>query len=85
MKKSDVDLAKAIVNSVSTELKTKNNAISRFASGVLLKTKMPAAISEAFFLTNTGEYNMLKDPAIDRRQDEAQALFDAIANYFASR
>lgn len=84
MKKSDVDLARAIVNSVSSKLNTQNHGISRFASGVLLKSKMPAAISESFFLTNTGEYNMLKDPTSTRRQDEAQALFDAITNYFAS-
>lgn len=84
MKKSDVDLARAIVNSVSSKLDIQNHDISRFASGVLLKSKMPAAISEAFFLTNTQEYNMLKDPTIDRRQGEAQALFNAIANYFTS-
>lgn len=84
MKKSDVELARAIVNSVSVKLNTENHGISRFASGVLLKSKMPAAISEAFFLTSTVEYNMLKDPSLDRRQDEAQALFAAITNYFAS-
>jgi N-acetylmuramoyl-L-alanine amidase len=84
MKKTDVDLAKVVVNGVSSKLNTTNHGISRFASGVLLKSKMPAAISEAFFLTNTAEYTMLKDPTSTRRQDEAVALYNGITNYFAN-
>lgn len=84
MKKDDVDLATSIVNAVSAGLGTDNHGISRFASGVLLKAKMPAAISEGFFLTNTEEYNLLNSTTIDRRQDEAQALYNGIVNYFAS-
>ena len=84
MKKIDVDLAKAIVNSVSAKLGTDNHGISRFASGVLLKAKMPAAISESFFLTSTYEYNLLNSSIVDRRQDEAQAVYEGIVNYFAS-
>lgn len=83
MKKSDVDLARAVVNAVSSKLGTTNHGISRYASGVLLKSKMPAAISEAFFLTSTAEYNMLNDSTSTRRQDEAAALYNGIANYFA--
>jgi N-acetylmuramoyl-L-alanine amidase len=45
---------------------------------------MPAAASEAFFLTNTAEYTMLKDPTSTRRQDEAVALYNGITNYFTS-
>jgi len=84
MKKVDVDLARSIVNAVSNGLGTDNHGISRFASGVLLKAKMPAAMSEGFFLTNTDEYNQLRSTTVDRRQDEAQALYNGILNYFAS-
>jgi len=84
MKKTDVDLAKIIVNSVSSKLGTKNNGISRFASGVLLKAKMPAAMSEGFFLTSTYEYNLLISSTVDRRQDEAQALLEGITAYFST-
>ena len=42
MKKSDVDLARSVVNALSTKLGTTNGGISRFASGVILKAKMPA-------------------------------------------
>ncbi len=85
MKKVDVELAKSIVNAVSSGLGTDNHGISRYASGVLLKAKMPAAMSEGFFLTNTEEYNLLNSTTVDRRQDEAQALYNGIVNYFASQ
>ena len=84
MKKTDMDLAKIIVNSVSSKLKTENSGISRFASGVLLKSKMPAAISEGFFLTSIYEYNLLTGSTVDRRQDEAQALLEGITAYFST-
>ena len=84
MKKIDVDLAKAIVNAVSAKLGTSNHGISRFASGVLLKAKMPATISEGFFLTNADEFNLLNSTSVDRRQDEAQALYNGILSYFSS-
>ncbi|OGE13935.1 hypothetical protein A3F00_05220 [Candidatus Daviesbacteria bacterium RIFCSPHIGHO2_12_FULL_37_11] len=84
MKKVDVDLARSIVNAVSAGLDTDNHGISRFASGVLLKAKMPAAMSEGFFLTNTEEYNLLHSATIDRRQEEAQVLYNGIVNYFSS-
>ena len=84
MKKTDVDLAKIIVNSVSSRLGTENRGISRFASGVLLKAKMPAAMSEAFFLTSTYEYSLLTGSTVDRRQDEAQALLVGVTAYFST-
>ena len=85
MKKADVALAQLVADKVSTGLSLPNNGISRFASGVLLKAKMPATISEGFFLTNTDEYNLLNSTTIDRRQEEAQALYNGIVNYFSSR
>lgn len=84
MKKTDVDLSKTIVNSVSTKLGINNHGISRFASGVLLKAKMPAAISEGFFLTNSYEYDLLNSTTLDRKQDEAQGLLEGILSYFST-
>ena len=80
MKKSDVALAQEVVNSVSSALKLPNNGISRFASGVLLKSKMPSTISEGFFLTDSDEYDAIKNGT--RLEQEADALFTAIQNYF---
>lgn len=85
MKKVDVDLARSIVNTVSVGLGTDNHGTSRYASGVLLKAKMPAAMSEGFFLTNTEEYNLLQSTTVDHRQEEAQALYNGIVNYFSEK
>lgn len=82
MKKSDVDLARIVVNTVATQLELPNYGISRFASGVLLKSKMPATISEGFFLTNTGEAESINNS--NRLDQESQALFAAIETYFAT-
>lgn len=80
MKTSDIPLAQAVVDSVSSSLGLQNNGISRFASGVLLKSDMPAAISEGFFLTNNTEYDLIKNGS--RLEDEANALLTAVNNYF---
>lgn len=80
MKKSDKALAQEVVNTVSSTLNLPNNGISRFASGVLLKSKMPSTISEGFFLTNSDEYTAIKSG--NRLEQEAEALFTAIQNYF---
>ena len=82
MKKSDVALAQIVVDAVSNQLGLANGGILRFASGVLLKADMPATISEGFFLTNTTEYNLIKNS--QRLDQEAQALFIAISNYFSA-
>ena len=80
MKSSDIALAREVVNAVSNALGTTNNGISRFASGVLLKSAMPATISEGFFLTSSYEYDLLMKND-DRLDDEANALFTAVTNY----
>ena len=80
MKKSDIALAKIVVNEISSQLILPNNGISRFASGVLLKVNMPATISEGFFLTNSNEYNLIMDSG--RLDQEANALLSGIQTYF---
>ena len=82
MKKSDVALAELVATNVSSALVLPKNPISRFASGVLLKATMPAAISEGFFLTNTSEYTLIQTS--NRLDQEAQALFSAIQAYFGN-
>lgn len=80
MKKSDVKLAGIVANEVSKQLGLSNHGISRFASGVLLKANMPATISEGFFLTNSNEYDLIKNN--DRLDQEANALLFAVQTYF---
>jgi N-acetylmuramoyl-L-alanine amidase len=56
-----------------------------FASGVLLKSNMPATIAETVFITNTDEANKLANPVTDeRRQEIAEALRGGIEHYLAT-
>lgn len=80
MKEVDIPLAREVVNTISKSLDLTNKDITRFASGVLLKSNMPATISEGFFLTSAFEYPLVKSGV--RQQQEVQALFTAINNYF---
>jgi N-acetylmuramoyl-L-alanine amidase len=53
-----------------------------FASGVLLKSNMPATIAETVFVTNTIEANQLAAPTTYGRQQEiAEALGSGIEHY----
>jgi N-acetylmuramoyl-L-alanine amidase len=61
----------------------------QFASGVLLKSKMAAALAESVFITSTSEGKWLKEgrPTIggvkvDRREEIATALEKGIMSYF---
>jgi N-acetylmuramoyl-L-alanine amidase len=52
-----------------------------FASGVLLKSDMPATIAETVFITNDREGQLLSDGTGTRQQQIAQALRVGIENY----
>ena len=56
-----------------------------YASGVLLKSNMPAIIAETVFITNTNEANQLAQPTIYGRQQQiAEALRSGIEHYLAT-
>jgi N-acetylmuramoyl-L-alanine amidase len=56
-----------------------------YASGILLKSNMPATIAETVFITNTNEANQLADPITYGRQQEiAEALRGGIEHYLAT-
>jgi len=52
-----------------------------FASGVLLKSEMPAIIAETVFITNDREGQLLSDGTGTRQQQIAEALRVGIENY----
>lgn len=79
MKSSDVALANGVSDSISTTLGLTKHPIYRYASGVLIKAKMPAVISEGFFLTNKDEPSLIANSRLD---DEAGAFLSAINTYF---
>ncbi len=56
-----------------------------FASGVLLKSNMPATIAETVFITNAKEANQLADPTTYGRQQQiAEALKTGIEHYLST-
>lgn len=56
--------------------------ITNFASGVLLKSDMPATIQETVFISNTDECIALRDGDGEREKDIAQALFNGLESWF---
>lgn len=55
-----------------------------FASGVLLKSNMPATIAETVFITNDREGQLLSDGTGTRQQQIAEALEAGIENYLTT-
>jgi len=83
-KQIDKPLATVISRAVAPATSGSPPRIGQFASGVLIKSDMPATISESYFLTNNAELAKLNDPTRDYRQEEAQALARGIVAYFQS-
>lgn len=55
-----------------------------FASGVLLKSKMPATIAETIFITSSKEGRLLSDGSGARQQQIAEALRTGIEDYLST-
>ena len=60
-----------------------NFGLTNFASGLLLKTTMPATIQETVFISNTNECDLLKTSGGARQQEIAQNLKNGLVNWFA--
>jgi len=88
--RKDKELANTVFGSLSTLPAAKGTgtiatrAPYSFASGVLLKSNMPATIAETVFITNTDEAHQLANPTTYGRQQQiAEALRKGIEEYFA--
>lgn len=106
-KKVDVPLAQAIYDVMWPYLRDRAPSpanftgfgLTNYASGVLLKSDMPAAMMEPLFMSNLDEAQLLQQPIYDdaegstlskgcvdfncRRGQIAQAIYNGILNYFA--
>jgi N-acetylmuramoyl-L-alanine amidase len=88
--RKDKELANTIFGSLSTlpAANTTEPIATRkpysFASGVLLKSNMPATIAETVFITNNGEGELLSDDTGARQQQIAQALRVGIEAYLTT-
>jgi N-acetylmuramoyl-L-alanine amidase len=88
--RKDKELANTIFGSLST-LPAANGSGTiatrkpySFASGVLLKSNMPATIAETVFITNKGEGELLSDGTGLRQQQIAEALRVGIEDYLTT-
>ena len=88
--RKDKELANTIFGSLSTlpdaggTGKIATRTPYSFASGVLLKSSMPATIAETVFITNDKEAQLLSDGTGARQQRIAEALKVGIEDYLTS-
>jgi N-acetylmuramoyl-L-alanine amidase len=89
-KNKDLPFATAMYQALSGSLGIQGNGVGQFASGALLKSTMPAALTESVFLTNDNEANQLADArsAVEnpssRRQQIARALAQGIYSWVST-
>jgi N-acetylmuramoyl-L-alanine amidase len=88
--RKDKELAYAVFESLSTLPAAEGagtiatNSPYSFASGVLLKSNMPATIAERVFITNNKEAALLSGPAGARQQQIAEMLRAGTKDYLSS-
>ena len=68
---------------LASELGVPNQGVTNFASGVLLKSNMPATIQEGVYISNTQECIALRDGDGTRQQEIAQSLYNGLIDWFA--
>lgn len=81
----DLAFAKALHKRLASELGVPDLGVTNFASGVLLKSDMPASIQETVFISNTSECSRLTDGTGNRQQEIAQSLYNGLADWFTGR
>jgi len=80
-KNKDLAFTKTIHNALVSGLGIQDGGVGQFASGVLIKSNMPATIAETVFLSSDYEYNLLTDGTGNRQQQTADSLYKGIVNY----
>ena len=83
-KNKDQAFTKTVHQALADSLGLPDLGVTNFASGVLLKSNMPATIAETVFITNTNEYNLLTDGTGNRQQQIAQSLYQGVVNWFSN-
>jgi N-acetylmuramoyl-L-alanine amidase len=88
--RKDKELAYAVFGGLSTLPAADGTGTIRtrspysYASGVLLKSNMPATIAETVFITSNAEGRLLSDGTGARQQQIAEALRTGIENYLST-
>lgn len=81
-KDEDQLLASSLLSSTSKKLKTENKGVAKFNNSLLWVAKMPAVLTEAFFITSTREYQDITNQNSARLRDEATSIAEGIVRYF---
>lgn len=68
--------------SLADMLGIEDGGLQQFASGVVLKSDMPATLQEAVFISSTEECAKLTDGTGTRQQEIAIALYQGLINWF---
>src|SRR3989344_3094595 len=82
-KNKDLNFTKIMHQALYPSLGVNDLGVTNFASGVLIKSNMPATIAETVFITNTNEYNLLTDGTGTRQKQIAQNLYQGLKNWFS--
>lgn len=78
----DKALTDIVHKRLARELGVPDLGITNYASGVLLKSDMPATIQETVFISNTDECSLLKTGGGTRQQQIAQSLYNGLVDWF---
>lgn len=78
----DKAFAKMLHVHLASDLNVPNLGVTNFASGVLLKSNMPATIQEAVFISNEQECRLLTDGSGQRQLEIAQSLYNGLVDWF---
>uniref|UniRef100_A0A831TF44 N-acetylmuramoyl-L-alanine amidase n=1 Tax=Thermorudis peleae TaxID=1382356 RepID=A0A831TF44_9BACT len=90
-REKDLALAQAVLPALVSGLATfpdgtdspiDSGRVAQFASGVLLKSNMPAIIVEGVFMSNTAEASYLADSTQGRETQIAEAIRDGLVAFF---
>jgi N-acetylmuramoyl-L-alanine amidase len=79
----DLAVTEVLHRRLARELGVPDLGVTNFASGVLLKSDMPATLQEAVFISNTGECGLLTDGTGKRQQQIARSLYNGLVDWFA--
>lgn len=79
----DKTFTQTVHTRLASDLSIPDFGVTNFASGVLLKSDMPATMQETVFISNTHECQQLTDGTGVRQQQIAQSLYNGFVDWFS--
>ena len=82
-KNKDKKFTETVHARLAAELGVPDQGVTNFASGVLLKSNMPATMQEGVYISNDIECIKLRDGGGVRQQQIADSLYNGLVDWFA--